>query len=539
MSTPPAISAVEPAAETDLSGRQLDDFRLIRRLGRGAMAEVYLAEQVSLRRQVAIKVLKPTLAGDATYVERFHHEAQAAASMVHANIVQIYNVGCCDGLHYIAQEYVAGQNLRELLARRGALDTVTAVRILRDVALALSKAAERGIVHRDIKPDNIMLAHSGEVKVADFGLARLVDQRGTLQLTQVGMTMGTPLYMSPEQVEGRPLDSRSDLYSLGVTCFHMLAGQPPFRGETALSIAVQHLKSSPERLEQLRPDLPPALSRIVHRLLAKQPAERYGNPRELLADLRQLKVPGLESDAWPESTGVEGFDTPGSVRAHEQLSQVMRTSALATLDRRKGRRRWLIVCLVAAMLGGALAWTRRDRPLLVRPPEPDIPRYAGAREQFLVAEMQTSHQEEWLKSVEAYFPHDDYFVPRSQEELIRLYMQNNRPADALKLAEKLARQKEPSQAEFRAFGLAGMAVAYTMQGRGEDASKALAELAPLRQKLDPRIAPLVIYVLQQNRAAMDRKASHDWEEWLKTLPAEPLEAPQSQSRRVEPEHRLV
>ena len=181
---------------------------------------------------------------------------------MHANIVQIHEVGCVEGVHYIAQEYVQGQNLREYLARDGLPDLQLAVKVMCPVAAALHKAAEQGIVHRDIKPENIMLAKSGEVKVADFGLARRT-QEDALNLTQVGQTMGTPLYMSPEQVEGKPLDPRSDIYSLGVTCYHMLAGSPPFRGETALSVAVQHLKSQPERLENLRPDLPPEL--VPHR----------------------------------------------------------------------------------------------------------------------------------------------------------------------------------------------------------------------------------------------------------------------------------
>ena len=232
-------------AEADLSGRQLGDFHLLRRLGRGAMADVYLAEQGRLKRRVAVKILKPELAGDRTYLQRFQLEAQAAASLVHANIVQIYEVGCVDQLHYIAQEYVQGQNLREYIARHGPPDLPHALSIMRQVAAALAKAAEQGVVHRDIKPENIMLTAGGEVKVADFGLARLTREGAANDLTQVGITLGTPLYMSPEQVEGKPLDPRSDIYSFGVTCYHMLSGVPPFRGETALGVAVQHLKKQP------------------------------------------------------------------------------------------------------------------------------------------------------------------------------------------------------------------------------------------------------------------------------------------------------
>ena len=213
------------------------------------MAEVYLAEQERLKRRVAVKILRPELAGDRVYLQRFQLEAQAAASLVHANIVQIYEVGCVDQLHYIAQEYVQGQNLRDYVARHGPPDLPHALSIMRQVAAALAKAAEQGVVHRDIKPENIMLTASGEVKVADFGLARLTREGAANDLTQIGITLGTPLYMSPEQVEGKPLDPRSDIYSLGVTCYHMLAGVPPFAGETALGVAVQHLKTRPQPLE--------------------------------------------------------------------------------------------------------------------------------------------------------------------------------------------------------------------------------------------------------------------------------------------------
>ena len=249
----PSQPAIASQPETDLSGRQISGYRLLRRLGQGAMAEVYLAEQISLGRQVAFKVLRASLATDATYVQRFDQEARAAAQLVHPNIVQIYEVGCVDGVHFIAQEYVQGVNLAEWLSRRGLPDVRRALGVMRQVAAALDRAAARGIVHRDIKPENIMLAANGEVKVADFGLARLYSQDNANNLTQIGVTMGTPLYMSPEQVEGRALDPRSDIYALGVTSYQMFAGETPFRGDTALAIAVQHLKNLPERLENRRP----------------------------------------------------------------------------------------------------------------------------------------------------------------------------------------------------------------------------------------------------------------------------------------------
>ena len=265
----------------DLSGQQLGDYLILRRLGQGGMAEVYLAEQHSLQRQVAIKVLRPDLANHENYVQRFHNEARAAAALVHANIVQIYEVGCVDGLHFIAQEYVRGQTVKQLVGRVGPLEIPRVVSLLRQITAALNKAGQEQIVHRDIKPENILLMSSGEAKVADFGLARAIDP-AQLDLTQVGLTMGTPLYMSPEQVEGRSLDQRSDLYSLGVTAFFMLVGRAPFDGDTPLSVAVQHLQNPPPPLNDFRPDVPAALDKIVTQLLAKKPADRYSSAAELL-----------------------------------------------------------------------------------------------------------------------------------------------------------------------------------------------------------------------------------------------------------------
>ncbi|MEX0613461.1 MAG: serine/threonine-protein kinase, partial [Pirellulales bacterium] len=264
----------------DLVGKKLKDFYILRRLGHGAMAEVYLAQQLSLARQVALKVLNAELACDPNYVRRFHHEARAAAALVHGGIVQIYEVGHEDGVHYIAQEYVAGRNLGEVIRSRGSLAPALALDILRQVTAALIKASSEGIVHRDIKPENIMVAAAtGEVKVADFGLARV--QGDVTNLTQIGVTMGTPLYMSPEQIEGREIDSRSDIYSLGITAYHMLSGQPPFHGDSPLTVALQHLNQPPAPLNNrvgTAPTVPTALAQTVARMMAKKPGDRYGDP---------------------------------------------------------------------------------------------------------------------------------------------------------------------------------------------------------------------------------------------------------------------
>ncbi|MEX2119620.1 MAG: serine/threonine-protein kinase [Pirellulales bacterium] len=480
----PNLSVTPP--EVDLSGRQLGDFRLLRRLGRGAMAEVYLAEQGSLRRQVAIKVLKSHLATDETYVKRFHNEAQAAASLVHANIVQIHDVGSSEGVHYIAQEYVQGQNLQEFMVRRGPPDVKLALAIMRQVASALHKAALAGIVHRDIKPENIMLGRSGEVKVADFGLARLTGNGG-VNLTQVGITMGTPLYMSPEQVEGRTLDPRSDIYSFGVTCFQMLAGTPPFRGETALSVAVQHLKTEPQRLEHLRPDLPVSLCRIVHKMLAKNPAQRYETARDLLVDLRGVPVEGMADD-WgdlvDEADGAISEMLAGAHAATGRLGSLMKTSRLHSMRRRRVRV-WIAAGVVLSFLaGGAAGWSQRPAYLLAEARQANVPHQlntAGA--QLLRAKLQDTEVEAWLKSVERYFPKDERHVQLARQELAKLYLLEDRQEEAKKLFDQFA-DLDDSQRELRAFGLAGQSLLLTRTGRYQDAIEKLDELWPLKEELD-------------------------------------------------------
>src|SRR5579872_6267723 len=189
-----------PAAADELNDRMLGDFRILRRLGRGGMAEVYLAEQVQLKRNVAVKVLRKERVTDSSYLKRFQTEAMAAGSLSHPNIIQVLMIGEQEGIQYIAQEYVPGMNLREFLSRKGFFDLIVALRIFKQVASALQAAHNAGIVHRDIKPENIMITRKGEVKVADFGLAQLTQGGERVNLTQDGVTMGTPLYMSPEQI---------------------------------------------------------------------------------------------------------------------------------------------------------------------------------------------------------------------------------------------------------------------------------------------------------------------------------------------------
>lgn len=277
-------------AGPDLTEKTLGEFRVMRRLGGGGMADVYLAEQQSLGRHVALKVMRPSLmsGSDDTMVKRFKMEAMTAAGLNHPNIVQVYTIGHEGDYHYIAQELVQGKNLAQLLKSKGKADIGSSLHIMRQIASALRAAGKAGIIHRDIKPENIMLTKRGEVKITDFGLAQLTEQKTDGSLTEQGMTLGTPLYMSPEQVRGTELDLRSDIYSFGVTCYHMLSGAPPYQGATAMAIAIQHVNNTPEDIQERNPRIPTPLARMVHRMMARDRDSRYTDADQISQDVRKL-----------------------------------------------------------------------------------------------------------------------------------------------------------------------------------------------------------------------------------------------------------
>jgi len=512
-------SAASPSPQrgaADLAGRTLGDYRLLRSLGRGAMAEVYLAEQLSLGRNVAFKVLKSDLATDATYVERFLREARAAAALVHPNIVQVYEVGQREGMHYIAQEYVPGQNLAELLTRSGPPELPLAVAIMRQVSAALAKAGAHGIVHRDIKPENLMLTATGEVKVADFGLARVTEAEGQPQLTQVGMTMGSPLYMSPEQIEGKRLDPRSDIYSLGVTSFEMLAGQTPFRGESTLNVAMQHLQSEPERLENLRSDLPAGLCRIVHRMLAKDPKQRFANGIEVLGELKDLNIKGLDGE-WPEE--LEQFNTTEMVAltearaaATQQLSAVM---ASEETPRPLTRHPFFWVAIAVALLFGMLlGWPRSEPPLLAEDLPTGVERMPSAEAQYLYA-MHLGSEEGWQSVIE-HFPSDQYHLRLARKQLSEVYLNQDRRYEAFKIYGDFINEGD-AEPEYRAYGLAGQYVIMVLDQEMDAAGKVFAELWPLRvqlKKFDRGMTRRVFQLARKNKRAIDREKQAEIDEWL-------------------------
>ncbi len=266
---------------------QIAGYRLLERLGGGAMGTVYKARQISLDRDVAIKVLSPELADDPAYVERFLREAKAVARLNHTNIISGIDVGDANGVKYFVMEYVDGSTVASLLRRGGAMDEERTFLIAQQMARALDHAAKSGLVHRDLKPENVLITRDGVAKLCDLGLAKVEDHPTTGG--EQGHRMGTPDYISPEQARGEPnVDIRSDLYSLGATIYHMLSGRPPFEGPTAAAVMAKHLTELPKSPRQIDPSLSALGEVIVLRLLQKRREDRFQTPAELLQRIDEL-----------------------------------------------------------------------------------------------------------------------------------------------------------------------------------------------------------------------------------------------------------
>jgi serine/threonine-protein kinase len=285
-------------------------YRIIRKLGAGGMADVYLAEDQELGRQVAIKILNDRHAVDDSFIERFRREAKNAAGLSHPNIVSIYDRGEAEGTYYIAMEYLDGRSLKELIVGRGPAPIKLAIDYARQVLAAVGFAHKHGIVHRDIKPHNVLVGPEGRLKVTDFGIAR----SGASQMTEVGSIIGTAQYLSPEQARGAPVDQTSDLYSVGVVLYEMLTGQVPFTGDTPLEIAMKHLSEVPRPASELRPEVPHDLDSVVLRALAKDPAERYQSADEMDADLARI-AEGLPVDPATETAATAVLSGSGLLAA--------------------------------------------------------------------------------------------------------------------------------------------------------------------------------------------------------------------------------
>lgn len=278
-----------------------DRYHLASHLARGGMADVYLGQDTLLGRKVAVKVLHAQFSNDEAFVKRFRREAQAAANLAHPNIVGIYDWGQAGNTYFIVMELVDGRSLRDVLRSEGALLPRRAAEIGAEVASALSVAHRAGLVHRDIKPGNILLATDGTVKVTDFGIARAWDD--SQELTRTGAVIGTATYFSPEQAQGTRADERSDVYSLGIVLYEMLTGRPPFSGDSPVAVAYQHVSASAAAPSSLNPDVSPELDAVVTKALQKDPAFRYQSADEMKADLVRVLAGQSPSVATPALVG--------------------------------------------------------------------------------------------------------------------------------------------------------------------------------------------------------------------------------------------
>lgn len=517
----------EPNLSDLPEGFRLGAYTIERKLGSGGMADVYFAVHEELHRPAAIKVLRPSLAADEANLQRFMQEARAAASLVHPNIVQVYDVGQQEvtlpagsaestttnegsaenesvsstcSIRYIAQEYVAGTNLRQYVDQRGPLSIRESLSILLQTLAALKKSSSVGIVHRDIKPENILLTADGDVKVTDFGLARLLYDDP--KLTRAGTTLGTPMYMSPEQLQDGEVDVRSDLYSLGVTMFHVLTGKPPFTGETPLALAMQHVQATPPKLGDVRSEVPKALTRLIDRLLAKKPLDRFGSPDDVLSALRADRGDGL-AEYWPDQT-IPLPDAERPSNSAVPLPATLRLQAQINRLRDHGKKRWVgvlgmsLIGILSLGVGAIFAQWRPHSTLFGNSENMyyGVPKQSTVRQQYLNALLNAKPRNRYLWEAVP------YFFPTQENNTNRLYAGKAwlQLARQLRLqlefdeAEEILRKKiiENNEMDPLLKALAWVELADIVEESGEknkvdDALSRAAELRPSRNSADDEI----------------------------------------------------
>ncbi|HEV2907357.1 MAG TPA: Stk1 family PASTA domain-containing Ser/Thr kinase [Actinomycetota bacterium] len=357
---------MEEKRERVLAGR----YRIESAVGEGGMAKVFRGQDVVLGRTVAVKVLAPEYARDGRFVERFRREAQSAAALSHPNVVSVFDTGSDGPVHYIVMEFLEGRTLREVLAADGRLHPDRAAEIAESMCRALATAHHHGLVHRDVKPGNVMLTPSGEVKVMDFGIARVTTGEA---LTQTATVLGTASYFSPEQAKGEGVDPRSDVYSAGCVLYEMLTGRPPFTGDSPVSIAYKHVREDAPVPSSINPDVSTALDAVVMKALAKNPANRYQTAVEMAEDLHRVRE-GAQVLATPILPGQPTEVVNRPVRHTEVMP------ALPEEERRE-RGPWpvvLVTALVVALVG--VAGFLLVRELTAEVPQVRVPNVVGSEE---------------------------------------------------------------------------------------------------------------------------------------------------------------
>jgi serine/threonine-protein kinase len=390
-------------------------YRILRKLGSGGMANVYLAEDEELGRRVAIKILNERYANDDLFIERFRREAKSAAGLSHPNIVSIYDRGEAEGTYYIAMEVIEGRSLKELILTRGALPVDTAIAYAKQLLEALRFAHHHGIIHRDIKPHNVLVSSGPQVKataprlkVTDFGIAR----HGASQMTEAGSIMGTAQYLSPEQARGAPVTAASDLYSAGVVLYEMLTGKVPFTGDSAIEIAMKHVNELPKPPSKLRPEIPQELDQVVLRSLAKDPADRYQTADEFIEDLERvesgLPISRATTAAATALLAGAAVGEATQVLTGEEATRVVSQPPAPVPPRRppeyppggpydeppKKRRRWVPWVIVALLIAGAALagwWAYNAIQDQLEASEPvGVPNVEGLREDPAVQQIENA-----------------------------------------------------------------------------------------------------------------------------------------------------
>ena len=327
-----------------------DRYRLVEQIGMGGMAIVYRAIDERTGHSVAVKVLKPEFNKDAEFVSRFQREAEAASKMTHHNIVNLLDVGMDGENRYLIMEYVQGKTLKEVIREKGRLSPAVAAQITIRILSALQHAHQNGIIHRDIKPQNILVHADGHIKVADFGIARMANSS---TLTRGDSVMGSVHYFSPEQASGQTTDVTSDIYSVGVTLYEMLTGRVPFDGENQVAIAMQHLHAQPQPIESIAPDVPPAIAHVCAMAMEKNPRYRYQSAREMATELR-MALEGRTDEMQPRLASVEDASTVSPVRQNSGRQNPV-DAATGQARRKRGQRtavkaRWWIMTVVLAVV---------------------------------------------------------------------------------------------------------------------------------------------------------------------------------------------
>jgi serine/threonine-protein kinase len=433
-------------------------YRITRKLGAGGMANVYLAVDEELGRRVAIKILNERHANDEQFVERFRREAKNAAGLSHPNVVSVYDRGEAEGTYYIAMEYVEGRTLKDLILSRGPSPVPIAIDYTRQILQALRFAHRGGLVHRDIKPHNVIVDSEGRVKVADFGIARA----GTSQMTEAGSIIGTAQYLSPEQARGAPVDQTSDLYSVGIVLYELLTGTVPFNGETPVEIAMKHLSQTPEPPSAHRADIPEDLDYVVLRALAKDPSERYGSAEEMSADLdRVARGLGVAPETAEAATSVlagGGTASPTTAATMVRRAQTRpQPGRYYEYDEVPTRRRalwpWLLGAglLLAAIAGGIFAYDRiqdqlnESRPVVV----PDV---RGLAEPQAVQQIEDRGLEPQLRR-----------IPSPSVEVGRVISQDPGPGNRIDRGNIVTLEVSTGKPRVRVPRVVGMSVAEALQ----------------------------------------------------------------------------